>query len=135
MRRNMAERGSGSASANFVRSQLRDSGANAVLVVKVLDKAVDLLQDVENMSPQTMARKGHKRVAEAHQSVQAGLSGVDQDTDQLTRKSGMQYPAHKRVCEMMESGSGEEGACNLISLLGSVRCKPSAWQYIVEQQV
>ena len=66
------------------------------------------------MSPQTMARKGRKRVAEARQSVQAGLSGVTQGTDQLLRGSGMQYPAKKRVRVILAAESGEAVGCNLI---------------------
>ena len=119
----MAERGRGASSANVIRPQLRDGGTKAILGAKVLEKAADMLENVENMSPQTMARKGRKRVAKARQSVQAGLSDVTQGTDQLLRGSGMQYPANKRVREMMAAGSGEAGGCNLISLLD--QCKES----------
>ena len=73
-----------------------------------------------------MARKGRKRVAKARQSVQAGLSDVTQGTDQLLRGSGMQYPANKRVREMMAAGSGEEGGCNLISLLDQRDVSPQS---------
>ena len=119
----MAERGRGASSANVIRPQLRDGGTKAILGAKVLEKAADMLENVENMSPQTMARKGRKQVAEALRSVQAGLSGVTQGTDQLLRASGMQYPANKRVREMVAAGSGEAGGCNLISLLD--QCKES----------
>ena len=122
----MAERGSGAASANVIRPQLRDGGTQAILGAKVLEKSADMLQHVENMSPQTMARKGRKQVAEAGHSVQAGLFGVTQGTDQLLRRSGMQYPANKRVREMMAAGSGEEGGCNLISLLDQCDVSPQS---------
>ena len=69
-----------------------------------------MLQNVENMSPQTMARKGSKQVAGALGIVQAG-------TDQLLCGSGMQYPANQHVREMMEAGYDQEGGCNLISIL------------------
>ena len=120
----MAERCRGAASANVIRPQLRDGGTKAILGAKVLEKAADMLENVENMSPQTMARKGRKQVAEVRRSVQAGLSGVTQGTDQLLRASGMQYPANKRVREMMAAGSGEEGGCNLISLLDQCDVSP-----------
>ena len=58
--------------------------------------------------------------------MQAGLSGVTQGTDQLLRASGMQYPANKRVREMMAAGSGEEGGCNLISLLDQRDVSPQS---------
>ena len=58
----MAERGRGAASTNVIRPQLRDGGTKAILGAKVLVKAADMLQNVENMSPQTMARKGRKQV-------------------------------------------------------------------------
>ena len=89
----MADRGSGTASANVTRPQLRDGGAKAVLGVKVLEQAAEMLQDEENMSPQTVARKGRKQVSGALQNVQAGLSGVTQGTDQLLRGSGMHPPS------------------------------------------
>ena len=113
----MAGRGSGAASDNITRPQLRHGGTKAILGAKVLEKAADMLQNVQSMSPQTIAPKPRKRVSEARRSVQAALSGVTQGTDQLLRGSGMQYPANKRVREMMAAGSGEEGGCNLISLL------------------
>ena len=69
VRRNMAGRGSGAAANNITRPQLRHGGTKAILGAKVLEKAADMLQNVENMSPQTMARKGRKRVAEARQGV------------------------------------------------------------------
>ena len=56
----MAERGRGAASANVIRLQLRDGGTKAILGAKVLEKAADMLQNVENMSPQTMTWKGRK---------------------------------------------------------------------------
>ena len=120
----MAERGRGAASANVIRPQLRDGGTKAILGAKVLEKAADMLQNVENMSPQTMARKGRKQVAEVRRSVQAGLAGVTQGTDQLLRASGMQYPSNKRVREMVAAGSGEAGGCNFISLLDQRKESP-----------
>ena len=65
----MAGRGMGAASDNITRPQLRDGGTKAILGAKVLEKAADILQNVENMSPQTIAPKARKRVSEALQSV------------------------------------------------------------------
>ena len=47
---------------------------SAILGAKVLEKAADMLQNVESMSPQTIAPKARKRVSEARRSVQAALS-------------------------------------------------------------
>ena len=120
----MAVRGMGAASDNITRPQLRDGGTKAILGAKVLEKAADILQNVENMSPQTIAPKARKRVSEALQSVRAAHSGVTQGTDELLRGSGMQYPAKKRVREMMAAGCGEKGGCNLISLLDKCDVSP-----------
>ena len=73
-----------------------------------------------------MARIGRKRVSEALRSVQADLPGVTQGTNMLLRGSGMQYPANKRVREMMAAGSGQEGGCNLISLLDQCDVSPQS---------
>ena len=59
-------RGSCTVSNNVTWPQLQDGGTKAVLGVKVLEKAADMLQDVENMSPQTMAWKGRKSKINYH---------------------------------------------------------------------
>ena len=72
----MAGRGSGAASDNITRPQLRHGGTKAILGAKVLEKAADMLQNVESMSPQTIAPKARKRVSEARRSVQAAHSSL-----------------------------------------------------------
>ena len=72
----MAGRGSCAASDSVTGPLLRDGGTKALLGVKVLEEAADMMQNVENMSPQTLAPKARKRVSGALQSVHAGLSGI-----------------------------------------------------------
>ena len=78
---------------NRTRPLLKTGGTQAILGVKVLERCLDELQNLENIAPIKMAPNARKKLGQVCQDMAAGLSGVDQGTGKLLRGSGMLYAA------------------------------------------
>jgi hypothetical protein len=102
---------------NQTRPLLTNGGKQARLGMQVLEKCLDEVQNLENINPNQMAPKAHKKLGQVCQDMSAGLSGVDLGTDKLLRCSGMQYSKKKRVRETMTPRRGPDGSYNLLSAL------------------
>jgi len=117
VRRSMLGHRGAHAGVNRTRPLLKTGGTQAILGVKVLERCLDELQNLENIASNKMAQQARRKLGKVCQDMAAGLSGVDRGTGKLLRGNGMQYAAEQSVREIMDPGREYDGSCNLLSAL------------------
>ena len=80
-----------------------------------LERSMERMKDLENVSPQKVAPKARKMIHAASKDLAAGLEGVKLGTHHLLRASGLGFAAEKKAREMQNS-VGMEGTLSLIHI-------------------
>ena len=118
----MAGRASGRGSENHTRPRIRHAGALSLTAVQDLERSMERMKDLENVSPQKVAPKARKMIQAASKDLAAGLECVKLGTHHLLRATGMGYAVEKKAREMQNSG-GMQGTsserCNLIDAINA----------------
>ena len=123
----MAGRASGRGSENHTRPRIRHAGALSLTAVQDLERSMERMKDLENVSPQKVAPKARKMIQAASKDLAAGLECVKLGTHHLLRATGMGYAVEKKAREMQNSG-GMQGTsserCNLIDARATSERRP-----------
>ena len=118
----MAGRASGRGSENHTRPRFRNAGALTELAVQRLERSMERMKDLENVTPQKVAPKARKMIKAASEDLAVGLEHVKLGTHHLVRGSGLAYAVAKKAREMQNSG-GQQGTsserCNLIDAINA----------------
>ena len=92
------------------------------MAVQDLERSMELMKNLENVTPQKVAPKARKMIHAASKDLASGLEGVKLGTHHLLRASGLGFAAKKKAREMQNS-VGMEGTsserCNLIDSINA----------------
>ena len=118
----MAGRASGRGSENHTRPRIRKAGVLSLMGVQDLERSMERMKDLENVSPQKVAPKARKMIQAASKDLAAGLECVKLGARQFLGASGLAYAVDKKAREMQNSG-GMQGTsserCNLIDAINA----------------
>ena len=118
----MAGRASSRGSENNTRPRVRKAGVLSHWAVQTLERSMERMKDLENVTPQKVAPKARKMIKAASEDLAAGLESVKLGTHHLVRASGLGYAVEKQAREMQNSG-GQQGTsserCNLIDAINA----------------